>query len=165
MRLNPANDSDYADFAQRQVVDYAEQLRRAGEVTESESVALAREHLRALLDDELRAAGHQFLAARSAIVKPRIGWVWISPAPEFLGPISSRTRWLSQLTVEEKVRGRGWGRALLNATERHLMRLGVEQLWLRVFDWNTAARALYDSQGYELVQRFTNDSHLRKRLA
>ena len=165
MHLTPVDDAEYADFAERQVVEYANQLARAGEVTEGDSLAVAGQRLRALLADELRAAGHQFFVARSAIVKPRIGWVWISPAPAFLGPNRAGTRWLSQLTIEETVRGRGWGRALLNATERHLLQMGVEQLWLRVFDWNTAARALYDSQGYELVQRFTNDAHLRKRLS
>jgi GNAT superfamily N-acetyltransferase len=165
MHLTPVDDTEYADFAKRQVVEYANQLARAGEVTESESIAVARERCRALLADELRAAGHLFFVARSAILKPRIGWVWVSPAPAFLGPNRDSARWLSQLTVEETVRGRGWGRALLIATERHLTQLGVQQLWLRVFDWNTTARALYVGQGYELVERFANDSHLRKRLS
>ena len=165
MRLIAVDDAEYADFAERQVLEHASQLTRAGEIVEADSVALARERLRGLLADELRALGHQFFVARSAIVKPRIGWVWISPAPAFLGPSRAGSRWLSQLTIEETVRGRGWGRALLNATERYLVQIGVEQLWLRVFDWNTAGRALYDSQGYELVERFTNDAHLRKRLS
>jgi ribosomal protein S18 acetylase RimI-like enzyme len=165
MHLTPVDTAEYADFAKRHVVDYALQLVRAGETSEAESQAVARERLRALLADDLRGAGHLFFVARSAIVKPRIGWVWISPAPEFIGSNRGRARWLSQLTVEEAVRGRGWGRALLNATERHLAEIGVEQLWLRVFDWNTSARALYDSQGYELVERFSNDAHLRKRLS
>jgi ribosomal protein S18 acetylase RimI-like enzyme len=165
MHLTPVDDTEYANFAKRQVVEYARQLAKAGEVAESESIAVSRERLRGLLADELRPAGHLFFVARSAILKPRLGWVWVSPAPAFLGPNRTCSRWLSQITVEETVRGRGWGRALLRATERHLAQLGVEQLWLRVFDWNTTARALYDAQGYELVQRFANDSHLRKRLS
>jgi ribosomal protein S18 acetylase RimI-like enzyme len=165
MQLTPVDDAEYADFAKRQVVEYARQLANAGEVAESDSIAVSRERLRGLLADELRAAGHLFFVARSAILKPRVGWVWVSPAPAFLGPNRSGSRWLSQMTVEETVRGPGWALALLRATERHLVQLGVEQLWLRVFDWNTTARALYDAQGYELVQRFANDSHLRKRLS
>jgi ribosomal protein S18 acetylase RimI-like enzyme len=165
MHLTPVDDAEYADFTKRHVVDYANQLTRAGEAMEAESLAAARDRLGGLLADELRTNGHLFFVARSAIVKPRIGWVWVAPAPAFLGPHRACSRWLSQLTVEEAVRGRGWGRALLSATERYLAGIGVEQLWLRVFDWNTADRALYDSQGYELVERFPNDSHLRKRLA
>ncbi|HEY4105978.1 MAG TPA: GNAT family N-acetyltransferase, partial [Polyangiaceae bacterium] len=130
-----------------------------------ESLVSARVRLAALLADELRSAGHWFFSARSAIVKPRIGWVWLSPAPAFLGANRPRSRWLSQLTIEDTIRGRGWNRALLNATERYLTGIGVEQLWLRVYDWNVAARSLYEAQGYELIERFANDSHLRKVLS
>lgn len=165
MRLTPVEPAEYADFVTRQVADYAEQLVRSGEAAQNDSVALARERLSALRADELRSAGHLFLVARSALIKPRIGWVWISPAPAFLGPDRVRARWLSQLTVEGTVRGHGWGRALLHATERQLLKMGVEQLWLRVFDWNTDARALYDSEGYKLVERFANDAHLCKHLS
>ncbi|HEX3776794.1 MAG TPA: GNAT family N-acetyltransferase, partial [Polyangiaceae bacterium] len=140
MHLTEVSDSEYADFANRHVEEYALQLVRGGEVAETESLVTARVRLAALLADELRPAGHLFFSARSAIVKPRIGWVWLSPAPAFLGPNRPRARWLSQLTVDETVRGRGWNRALLSATERYLTRIGVEQLWLRVQDWNVAAR-------------------------
>jgi GNAT superfamily N-acetyltransferase len=165
MHLSLVTDAQYAEFTKRHLVDYAEQLTLAGEVTKEESLTVARQRLRGLLADELRINGHQFFVARSAILKPSIGWVWISPAPAFLGRKRDSARWLSQLTVEKAVRGRGWSRALLDATERHLVELGVEQLWVRVFDWNTAARAMYDEHGYELVERFGKDSHLRKQLA
>lgn len=165
MHLTPVSDAEYAEFAARQVTDYAEQLVRAGEVSQAESEATVRGMLAGLLADQLRPAGHSFFVARSTLLKPRIGWVWLSPAPAFLGPQRARIRWLSQLTIEETVRGRGWGRALLSATERHVASQGVEQLWLRVFDWNTSARALYQAQGYELVERFAVDSHMRKQLS
>jgi len=165
MHLTPISDAEYGEFAERQVAEYALQLVRAGEVPEADSEAAARRMLSGLLADELRSQGHSFFVARSALVKHRIGWVWLSPAPAFLGANHRRYRWLSQLTIEETVRGRGWGRALLSATERHLAAIGVEQLWLRVFDWNTTARALYDAQGYELVERFAVDAHMRKRLS
>jgi len=165
MHLTPVTDAQYAEFSKRQLVEYAEQLTLAGEVTKEESLAAARKRLHGLLADELRINGHQFFVARSAILKPNIGWVWVSPAPAFLGRKRDAARWLSQLTVEATVRGRGWSRALLEATEQHLVERGVEQLWVRVFDWNTAARALYDEHGYELVERFGKDSHLRKTLA
>jgi len=165
MHLTPVTDAQYAEFSKRHLVDYAEQLTLAGEVPKAESLAVARKRLHGLLADELRINGHQFYVARSRILKPTIGWVWVSPAPAFLGRKRGSSRWLSQLTVDRAVRGHGWSRALLEATEQHLIELGVEQLWVRVFDWNTAARALYDEHGYELVERFGKDSHLRKQLA
>lgn len=165
MHLTPVSDAEYAEFATRHVADYADQLVRAGELSQAESEATVRGMLAGLLADELRTTGHSFFVAHSALLKPRVGWVWLSPAPAFLGPQRRNIRWLSQLTVEDSVRGRGWGRALLTATERHLAAQGVEQLWLRVFDWNTTARALYQAQGYELVERFAVDAHMRKNLS
>ena len=157
-------DDEYVAFAERQVVDYADQLVRAGEVDPERALSVSRDRLDDLLRDRLRTAGHEFLAAFSTQDGARVGWVWLSPAPEFLGLGHESTRWLSQITVAEPQRGRGWGRATLIETERRLTSLRVEQLWLRVFDWNVVARRLYDSLGYTLVTQFPNDAHLRKWL-
>jgi ribosomal protein S18 acetylase RimI-like enzyme len=165
VQLNPLSDSEYAEFAALQVVEYAHQLVSAGEVAAENGIATAQERLAALLTDRLRVAGHTFFVASSAPAGVRVGWVWLSPAPEFLGPGHESTRWLSQVTVEEAHRRRGWGRSILVAMERHLAAAGVEQIWLRVFNWNVVARALYESQGYELATQFATDAHLCKRLS
>ena len=164
VRLVPLSDVEYAQFAGEQVREYANQLVRAGEVEPALGVATARERLAELLTDRLRASGHEFLAALSAQDSLRVAWIWLSPAPEFLGPGHDRTRWLSQITVGERQRGLGWGRVTLLEIERRLAALGVEQLWLRVFDWNVGARRLYESVGYELATQFPTDAHLRKYL-
>jgi ribosomal protein S18 acetylase RimI-like enzyme len=73
-------------------------------------------------------------------------------------------RWLAQITVDEALRGRGYGRALLDALHTFLVERGVRELYLRVYDWNTAARRLYARCGHEVVRQFATDAHLRKRL-
>lgn len=156
--------AEYVEFAEQQVLEYANQLVRGGEVASERGAAVARERLADLLADRLRGSGHEVLAAVAADGGTRVGWVWLSPAPEHLGPGHDRTRWLSQITVNECRRGLGWGRATLAAIERRLASRGVEQLWLRVFNWNVAARRLYESQGYELATQFATDAHLRKYL-
>jgi ribosomal protein S18 acetylase RimI-like enzyme len=55
----------------------------------------------------------------------------------------ARVRWLKQITVQEALRGRSYGRALLAALHERLAAEGIEALYLRVYDWNTAARRLY----------------------
>lgn len=164
VELLPLDDAGYAEFAARQVLEYADQLVRAGEVGAADGARIARERLADLLADRLRAAGHEFLRAVSPAGVP-LGWIWTSPPPPFLDADAARTRWLSQLTIDESLRGRGWGRAVLAAVEARLAAAGVEALWLRVFDWNLPARALYAACGYEPAARFAVDAHLRKRLA
>jgi len=146
-----------------QILEYARQLTLAGEVSPEAGIGVAAERLEDLLADRLRGLGHTFLVARSERDGTRVGWAWMSPAP-FLGPGHERTRWLSQLTVEEACRRQGWGRAILTALERFEMDRGAREIWLRVFDWNVAARRLYESHGYELANQFATDAHLRKRI-
>gem|GEM_PF-2014837 len=164
VHLAPCDDSEYADFASRQVVEYASQLARAGEVPSERSFAVAQERLEGLCADRLRSLGHEFFAARSVPGAARVGWVWLSPPPPFLGPGHERTRWLSQLTVEELQRGQGWGHAILDAVEQYELTRGSQAIWLRVFDWNTIARRLYQSHGYELARQFTVEAHFCKPL-
>lgn len=164
VHLVACSDSEYADFARQQVAEYATQLARAGEVPAEAGLSVARERLQDLSGDRLRPLGHEFFVARSAHGSSLVGWVWLSPPPAFLGPAHERTCWLSQLTVEEARRGQGWGRAILTAIEQYERSRGSRAIWLRVFDWNTAARRLYRSQGYELVRKFDVDAHLCKAL-
>ena len=163
-RLTLATDAEYAEFAALQLEEYSRQLVRAGEVAAEDGVATASERLQDLLADHLRPIGHTVFVATPAHGSFRIGWIWLSPAPEFIGSGRAHTRWLSQLTVEELHRGRGWGRAILIATEAHCVSIGVEWIWLRVFNWNQVARHLYTSHGYELANQFETDAHLRKIL-
>lgn len=162
--LSPCDNREYAEFVSLQVTEYARQLALAGEVSPEQSVVAARDRLRDLRADRLRDSGHTIFVARSKHDLVRVGWVWLSPAPDFLGADHSRIRWLSQLTVEESSRGQGWGHAILTALEDLEVARGSEEIWLRVFDWNLAARRLYESHGYELAKQFATDAHLRKRL-
>ena len=163
LTLVPLTDEEYADFAERQVVEYARQNVNAGEWTPEEALEKARTAEADLLADTLRVRGHTFFKGVDE-QGTRAGWLWIAPAPSFLPLDPARSRWLSQITVEEELRGRGYGRALLDALHRHLQAVGVQEVWLRVFDWNTVARRLYESAGYELVRQFPTDAHMKKRL-
>jgi len=165
VQLTPVSDDEYTEFAALQVVEYAHQLVRANEVSADEGIAVARARLTDLLAGRLRAAGHALFVVRSALDAARVGWVWLSPAPAFLGAGHERTRWLSQITTESGERGKGWGRATLVEMERQMAAAGVEQIWLRVFDWNVVARLLYLSCGYLLAQQFEVDAHLYKKLS
>lgn len=157
------DDAEYADFAERQVVELASQSINASEWTTEEAPGRAREALAELLADNLRGDGHAFLKGTRSD-GTTVGWMWVAPAPKFLGDDRERMRWLSQITVDEAQRRRGYGRALLETLHQWLEVQGVEELWLRVYNWNQAARRLYARTGYEVVRQFPTDAHLRRRL-
>ena len=164
VELVPLNDAEYGDFAERQLVETAYQRVRGGDWKEEVAADLSRESLTDLLSDSLRGSGHTFLKGIDTS-GALVGWLWVSPAPEFLGEDRDRKRWLSQITVESGLRHCGYGRALLEALHRRLEEQGVEELWLRVYHWNETAIRLYEKTGYEVMKRFSTDSHMRRRIA
>jgi GNAT superfamily N-acetyltransferase len=165
--LLPLTDADYLDFVEAQVAEHARQRVSAGEWTPDEAAARAREDTTELRADTLRGAGHAFYKGVDAAGAP-VGWLWVAPGPAFLERYApadlSRARWLGQITVEEPLRGRGYGGALLDALHRLLASEGVAEIYLRVYDWDEAARRLYAGRGYEVVARFPTDAHMRRRL-
>ena len=167
LTLVPLTDADYADFVESQVTESARQRVHAGEWAPAEALDRSRAAHADLLGDRLRGRGHVFLKGVDAGGAP-VGWLWVGPAPAFLARYGvgepSRVRWLYQITVREDLRGRGYGRALLEVLHGRLAAEGVEAVYLRVYDWNAAACRLYARCGYEVVRRFVTDAHLRKRL-
>ncbi|MFE9094382.1 GNAT family N-acetyltransferase [Streptomyces sp. NPDC007264] len=61
---------------------------------------------------------------------------------------NSHVRQIQGLAVAEEARGAGVGRALLRAVQDEARRRGARRITLRVLGHNTAARALYESEGF-----------------
>lgn len=85
-----------------------------------------------------------------ALVGGRVGGfvsVWASVPPEPDEP-GRPYAFVSDLVVLEGLRGRGIGRALLAAAERHARACGAATLRLDVMIANAAARRLYENAGF-----------------
>ncbi|MGW0085867.1 N-acetyltransferase family protein [Streptomyces sp. NPDC003393] len=61
---------------------------------------------------------------------------------------NAHVRQIRGLAVAEEARGTGVGRALLRAAAEEARRQGARRLTLRVLGHNTAARKLYESEGF-----------------
>ncbi|MFF8019269.1 GNAT family N-acetyltransferase [Streptomyces sp. NPDC007929] len=68
----------------------------------------------------------------------------------FPTPLDSNrhVRQIQGLAVAEEARGRGAGRALVRAAVDEARRRGARRITLRVLGHNTAARALYEAEGF-----------------
>lgn len=104
---------------------------------------------------------------------PRIGWIWLGFDAWFDGTMGgfvwldggqvvgnaniapagiSGTRWiLSNVAVNERLRGRGIGRHLVEACVEHAWASGGDRIMLQVWERNEAAIHLYRSLGFEPV--------------
>ncbi len=160
--LIPMSGAERSESLEREASEYAEAKFRAGLWSRSEAPALAREEIARTLGERPDEEGHRFLKALD-MEGQRVGWVWTGPVPGSR-PLDP-ARWIYQIQIEESVRGRGFGRALLRATEEVLQHAGCPELRLNVFSWNLPAISLYESAGYETVSRYESGREMRKCLA
>jgi ribosomal protein S18 acetylase RimI-like enzyme len=93
---------------------------------------------------EFPAPGHRVRAVVDGDV--RVGALWIGPGPT----PREGLEWIYLVHVEEALRGRGYGRAVMGLAEQDARAHGAVELTLNVFGDNTTARALYRSTGYEV---------------
>ena len=143
-------------------MEFAAQKSRAGLWAPEEALQRSRDALQGLITGVILGQGHRFYKATDESGH-LCGWIWIGPPPD--APQLPNEQYLYQITVEESVRGRGYGRRMLQALEALLTAEGVETLRLNVFHWNRAARALYDSAGYEVVSEGEASAGMYKRLS
>lgn len=162
VRLESVSPAEYDRFVETQITEFADQKVRAGQWSADDAPGLSRHVVEGFLPSEGPKPGHRVWKAL-AESGAQVAWLWVGPPPVKTLDILSR-RWLYQITVEASLRGMGYGRATLAAAEELLKREGVKELYLNVFRWNTVARKLYDSAGYEVIHDGDTDTGMKKTL-
>jgi ribosomal protein S18 acetylase RimI-like enzyme len=122
--------------------EYAEDELRAGRDTPETVHANVAKLLERLLPDGVASPGQ--LLYVGVVDGEVVGHLWLAlPTP------SRPQAWVYDIQVFPDRRGRGHGRALMLAAEDELRGRGITTLGLNVFGHNPAARALYESLGFQ----------------
>src|SRR5207247_2083135 len=95
--------------------EFADQKVRAGHWRPEEAQALSRHSVESFLPVPGPSEGHRVYRAVDELGRG-VGWIWVGPPPVRMLNLPTR-RWLYQITVEGPFRGKGYGRAMLEATE------------------------------------------------
>jgi ribosomal protein S18 acetylase RimI-like enzyme len=135
------SDAGAADVAERLVDAYAADLL-ASEASPSSEAAAAT--ARQQTDDALAQPGSVVLAAVTD--GAQVGAVWLDVAAD--------ETFVLDILVSPEHRGRGYGRALMLATEDFARGRGCRSVALSVFGGNLIARRLYDTLGYQVTESF-----------
>lgn len=97
--------------------------------------------------DRLRAKESVILFAETAGSGEVLGFVQLYPS---FSSVAARRIWiLNDLFVAPEARGRGAGRALMEAARQHAIQTGAKRLTLETMSDNRTAWSLYESLGYE----------------
>jgi len=145
----PMTPAEFAAHAARSVPSYVDDLVRNTAIPRGEAELLARRTFEELLPDGRETADHRFLVATDGETGDRVGILWLATQWR----AGARVLWIYDIVVDEPLRGRGYGRALMEHVEELAAADGIDRVELNVFGDNLRARTLYRSLGYTEMSR------------
>jgi ribosomal protein S18 acetylase RimI-like enzyme len=154
VKLEPMAPDVFVRWRAGAVRTYADDKVRAGTWTEDEALARSERAFAQLLPAGLATPGHG-ICSMVAEGGEIVGMLWYGP----IDGLRPGTCYIWDIEVAEEARGRGFGRAALQALEPIARGLGYDAIALHVFGDNEVARNLYRTSGY-----IETDVMMRKEL-
>ncbi len=156
LQIRAMTQEEFSSYRRRAISEYAAELVRAGASTEEQAEQQATKETDASLPDGADTREMALLVGQTA--GEVVGLVWVGPAPA-----DRAGWWIYDIEVVPAQRGRGYGRALLEAAEHEAQRRGGRSIGLNVFGGNDVALGMYESSGYEVAaiqmqKRFASSS-------
>ncbi|WP_181799125.1 GNAT family N-acetyltransferase [Kitasatospora acidiphila] len=142
-------EDEFSPWAEPQIARYAQAKTRAGAWNPEEALANSHENFDRMLPKGLATPGHHVWVARDEKTSERVGTLWI----EMRSSAAHSEAYVCFVEVDEAQRGKGYGRAIMDAGATAARRLGVASMALNVFEDNTTAYNLYSSLGYRTANR------------
>jgi ribosomal protein S18 acetylase RimI-like enzyme len=143
--LVPMTEVEYPAFLAAAIPGYAQANVEAGYWREDDALEKSRQAHDDLLPDGLATSGHHLYRACDAESGEDVGWLWIAMREQTVG----WRAFVYSVEVLERLRGHGYGRAVMEACAEQARELGASSVGLHVFAQNTPAFRLYQSLGYE----------------
>jgi GNAT superfamily N-acetyltransferase len=140
--LRPLTDQELSEFIENNVERYVEERVKSGERPDA-ARRIAREQSEALFPNGAPGDG-QLLFRVLDHDGTAVGTLWIGP--QSAGEPGSF--WVWDVRIDEKHRGKGYGRETMALAEVEARKQGATELGLNVFGHNRVARHLYESMGY-----------------
>jgi ribosomal protein S18 acetylase RimI-like enzyme len=141
VRLRPLREAEFEDWLHRTRDGYVRDMVVNGGFPEAEAREKARNDFATLLRDGLATEGHAVFALEDDSSGERVGNLWLAERRDALT--------VFDVHVEERLRGRGYGRGAMLLAEDEARRRGLQRIDLNVFARNEVARSLYRSLGYQ----------------
>ncbi len=124
---------------------YIEDIAERGGVPRHLAEAKAQRDFDLLWPDGKPAEGNTIYAVEEAETRERVGSLWLAERDSQ----GRQVLWIYDIQIDERFRGRGFGRATMGLVEEQARERGLDRVELNVFGGNEVARTLYRSVGYE----------------
>lgn len=147
IRLQPMNETEYQEFLDSAVADYAQDHVKAGQWNAEEALQASRQEFQALLPDGVSSQNQYLFTIVDEQTGTKVGMLWFA-ATERGG---ERVAFVYDVIIDEQFRRHGYGEQAFLAMETKVRDLGIKRIGLHVFGHNHAARAMYEKLGYVIT--------------
>jgi ribosomal protein S18 acetylase RimI-like enzyme len=144
-KLIPMTQIEYEVFLERTIPEYAADKVRAGHWAESEALERSRKEFEGELPQGLQTKNNYLYTLHDG--KDAVGLIWMRANVDR----PTNDGFISELYVEEKFRGKGYGKQIMLLIEEKARELGLKAIGLHVFGSNKIAQNLYKAVGYEIT--------------
>ena len=135
---------EFDAFLAHVIPEYTAENVRAGYWGESEALEKSRKQTESLLSQGSQTRDHYLFTLYDG--EDAVGMFWLQANMD--RPIKSG--YIFDVYIEEKFRGKGYGRQVMSLIEEKARELELKSLGLHVFAHNTVAKNLYMSIGYKV---------------
>jgi RimJ/RimL family protein N-acetyltransferase len=138
---------EFEVYREKLIETYTQDNIKSGKYDAETALENSRKEVYTILQNGLHTEGHELLRIVDRSNGEKVGYLWIND-------LRSKRRskvFIYDLIIFEEFRGKGYGKASLNALEQFVRELGVMSISLHVFAHNEVALALYKSLGYTIT--------------
>ena len=138
-------EDEFSHYLESSLESYAQDRARNFKRPIEEERTVARQQVKNILKNGINTKGHFLFNVVARETGDTVGYVWV---------YVDETTWKKKLAflydiiIQERFRGRGYGRKTLELVEAKLREMNVASIGLHVFADNAVAINLYKTQGY-----------------
>ena len=149
VQLEPMTETQYQSYLDTAVEDYAQAHLKSGDCAPEDALRLAQEDYQKLLPDGLQSKNNFLFSIHDDALgdNETNGMVWFAVKAKRV----VRSAFIYDLNIREDLRGRGYGRKVMERVEEQAQEMGIDTVGLHVFGYNHAARTLYEKMGYQIT--------------
>ena len=144
IRLQPMNETEYQEYLDIAVADYAQEHVKAGRWSSEQALQAAKQEYDALLPDGVSSKNQYLYTIVDEETDAKVGMLWFAATER----ANERVAFVYDVIIYEPFRRRGYGEQAFQALETKVRALGLKRIGLHVFGHNHAARAMYEKLGY-----------------
>ena len=148
IELVPMSQVDLEEYLKTAVQNYANEKVKSGNWRQDEAFERSKKEYDKLLPDGIKTKGHHLFTIKDRVTNHKVGMIWVGTGNtdnEIDGA------WIWDFLIDERKRGKGFGKETMKALDDVLSSLGQKRISLQVFGHNEVAINLYKKSGYRVT--------------